>query len=437
MDIIIMGLLIVVIIVVFYVYRTLTKRLKNISRDLQNADNLNQHVDSLHQHVDALHKTMHAVHGGIHQSVNQLFANRVVLSANNFDENTLPEQLYVFALPHIKNKTVLDLNADTGYGCNFMFKYGFVKSIVGFDNDEAIIKYANDNYANQQVQFRAGAIHQLPFSSGQFDVILYKYEHSDPYELSLSLQSLSNILKPDNLLIVISDNQQKKRQLIIDSGYEIQGEYAQYSEYDNDKVEVLSENNKNDPEIKVIYVLKNNNTNKNTISDENIHNIYQLNQQYLKNNDLLLINPNGLRSLETLQNMNLCKQISVQTNNPEQVNIFRSNNQNINVKDSITGKITHADQQFNTLISLQEHADMEHISECQRVLKDDGCLILNITDNFAKTVQELSKEFSIIDIYAHDTQNQTVVYLAEFSETIMKPEYNLLTITARKQNQGG
>ncbi|MGC5325787.1 class I SAM-dependent methyltransferase [Brevibacillus sp. SYSU BS000544] len=112
---------------------------------------------------------------------------------------------YYFATPYIQGR-VLDIACGTGYGCHMVAKERKreVKEIVGVDNDQETLAYANVEYNHQKVTYMLGdAIDpQLPEKLGLFDTIL-SFETIEHVENDqIFMDNLYRMLKPGGVLVL-------------------------------------------------------------------------------------------------------------------------------------------------------------------------------------------------------------------------------------------
>ena len=114
---------------------------------------------------------------------------------------------YYFATPYVQGR-VLDIACGTGYGCHMVAKERKreVTHIVGVDNDEQTIRYANIEYNHQKVTYLVGnAVDPtLPDELGMFDTIL-SFETIEHVEDDRTfMDNLYRMLKPGGTLVLSS-----------------------------------------------------------------------------------------------------------------------------------------------------------------------------------------------------------------------------------------
>lgn len=114
---------------------------------------------------------------------------------------------YYFATPYVQGR-VLDIACGTGYGCHMVAKERKreVNEIIGVDNDEETIFYANHEYYHQKVTYRLGdAIDpKLPEQLGMFDTILSFETIEHVEDDQLFMDNVYRMLKPGGKLVLSS-----------------------------------------------------------------------------------------------------------------------------------------------------------------------------------------------------------------------------------------
>ncbi len=104
---------------------------------------------------DAIWMMSEEVHSYVISSNGQVM-ERIIESS--VPKSTLDEHLnrYKFALPHVKNKNILDMACGTGYGTNHLQRYGGISSALGIDFDPIAVRYAQLKYSSNLVSFVQG-----------------------------------------------------------------------------------------------------------------------------------------------------------------------------------------------------------------------------------------------------------------------------------------
>ncbi len=110
---------------------------------------------------------------------------------------------YVFALPFVENKRVLDIACGTGYGVGLL--RSAARFVVGVDIDaEAAREAKNECGENAEVLLGNGL--GLPFEAEVFDVITSFETLEHLHERRAFLGELHRVLKPDGKLILSTPN---------------------------------------------------------------------------------------------------------------------------------------------------------------------------------------------------------------------------------------
>ncbi|MGZ4123886.1 MAG: class I SAM-dependent methyltransferase [Tumebacillaceae bacterium] len=114
---------------------------------------------------------------------------------------------YYFATPYIEGR-VLDLACGTGYGCHMVAKdrKREVTEVVGVDNDQETLTYANREYNHQKVTYTLGSATdpQLPEQLGLFDTILSFETIEHVEDEHTFMENVYQMLKPGGTLVLSS-----------------------------------------------------------------------------------------------------------------------------------------------------------------------------------------------------------------------------------------
>lgn len=108
---------------------------------------------------------------------------------------------YIFALPLVNGKNVIDLACGEGYGSQMLAR--MAKSVVGIDIDKETIAHANKKYKSDNLTFIQGSILQIPFTEeNKFDIVVCfeAIEHIENHKKMLS--EVKRVLKKDGILII-------------------------------------------------------------------------------------------------------------------------------------------------------------------------------------------------------------------------------------------
>jgi len=110
---------------------------------------------------------------------------------------------YVFALPYVENKNVLDIACGTGYGLGFLKSKA--KRVTGVDVDvEAAREARRECSENATVLLGDGL--ELPFFDSSFDVVTSFETLEHVHERGRFLEELCRVIRPDGRLILSTPN---------------------------------------------------------------------------------------------------------------------------------------------------------------------------------------------------------------------------------------
>ncbi len=129
--------------------------------------------------------------------------------ANVFEAGTLSPYWgehtarYSFALPHIKDKKVLDIACGTGYGLAFLKRSAHF--VTGVDVDIEAAKQAS-NECDKKASVLLGDGTNLPFHDESFDVVTSFETLEHLHERTLFLSELKRVLKTNGLLVLSTPN---------------------------------------------------------------------------------------------------------------------------------------------------------------------------------------------------------------------------------------
>lgn len=111
---------------------------------------------------------------------------------------------YVFALPHVANRCVLDVACGTGYGLPLLQSQAHF--VAGADIDWQAIKSAQAKIVANSAAVLVGSGIALPFADNSFDVIT-SFETLEHLESRLKfLAELHRVLKPDGICLISTPN---------------------------------------------------------------------------------------------------------------------------------------------------------------------------------------------------------------------------------------
>jgi len=110
---------------------------------------------------------------------------------------------YLFTLPFIKGKRVLDLASGEGYGANLLAKEAL--EVVGIDISDEAVAHANRIYAKENLSFKTGSIEAIPLDT-LFDVVvcfeaIEHIQHQDQL-----CKEVKRLLKKEGIFLVSTPN---------------------------------------------------------------------------------------------------------------------------------------------------------------------------------------------------------------------------------------
>jgi len=100
--------------------------------------------------------------------------------------------------------SLLDLGCSTGIIANILSKK-FAR-VVGIDIDKTAIKYANENFSSENLQFAIGDVMCTGFRDEYFDVIICAHVYEHVPDASLLLSEINRILKPGGVCYFAAAN---------------------------------------------------------------------------------------------------------------------------------------------------------------------------------------------------------------------------------------
>ena len=112
---------------------------------------------------------------------------------------------YLWAADLAPGLNVLDAGCGTGYGIKILEQAG-AKRIIGVDISEDAVTDASKSNGGPRVEVRQGDVRALPFSQGEFDLVVCfeVIEHVD--EPDLVLDELARVLTPEGILCISTPN---------------------------------------------------------------------------------------------------------------------------------------------------------------------------------------------------------------------------------------
>lgn len=115
---------------------------------------------------------------------------------------------YEFASQLTQGKRVLDAACGTGYGADILSKYA--QEVHAIDISDDAIKYAQDNYKKENLNFKVADIENLPFKDNYFDIVVSfeTIEHVNKEKQKNFLSEIKRVLKDDGILIMSTPNRE-------------------------------------------------------------------------------------------------------------------------------------------------------------------------------------------------------------------------------------
>lgn len=111
---------------------------------------------------------------------------------------------YVTASRVVKNKKVLDLGCNTGYGTRILFD--LAKQIVGVDVSENAISFAKNEYGHLGITFKQIDGKRLPFDDDTFDVIASFQVIEHIVDHSKYIGEIQRVLAPNGVVLFTTPN---------------------------------------------------------------------------------------------------------------------------------------------------------------------------------------------------------------------------------------
>jgi len=133
-----------------------------------------------------------------------------LIQTNNFQTieqyclHLIHQKAYLEASIFAKDKIVLDLGCNIGYGTNILSNHA--KTIFGVDISSNAIQMAKVTYQNSNINFKYFDGNTLPFEDNKFDLIVsfQVIEHIVDYDLYFN--EMERVLSPDGIVIFTTPN---------------------------------------------------------------------------------------------------------------------------------------------------------------------------------------------------------------------------------------
>ncbi len=127
--------------------------------------------------------------------------------ADPFDEIAVEHlQRYQSVKSLVRGKAVLDAGSGEGYGTHLLAQTA--AKVVGLDISSEAVENARAVYRRQNLEYRVGSIHELPFPSGSFNVVVSfeVIEHVAEEVQEGFLREARRVLRSDGILVVSTPN---------------------------------------------------------------------------------------------------------------------------------------------------------------------------------------------------------------------------------------
>ena len=113
---------------------------------------------------------------------------------------------YYFAQSFCKEKRILDIGCNIGYGANVLGKVA--KEVVAIDFDNKALDFARNNYAAPNIRFKQTEAKILPFESKCFDIVtsFQVIEHIRPADISRYLNEINRVLNKNGIALFTTPN---------------------------------------------------------------------------------------------------------------------------------------------------------------------------------------------------------------------------------------
>lgn len=125
------------------------------------------------------------------------------VSASEGELYRFHKERYLFAIPSVKNKIVLDVACGTGYGTDLLVRKGKSKKVIGLDYDKKTISECKKTCKGEFIE---GDATNLPFEDNYFDIVVSFETIEHIIDYNLFLKEIKRVLKKDGLVIMSTPN---------------------------------------------------------------------------------------------------------------------------------------------------------------------------------------------------------------------------------------
>jgi len=133
-----------------------------------------------------------------------------LIQINNFKTieqyclHLIHQKAYHEASIYAKDKIVLDLGCNIGYGTNILSNHA--KTIFGVDISSNAIQTAKETYQNSNINFKYFDGNTLPFEDNKFDLIVSFQVIEHIVDYNIYLNEMKRVLSPDGNVILTTPN---------------------------------------------------------------------------------------------------------------------------------------------------------------------------------------------------------------------------------------
>lgn len=111
---------------------------------------------------------------------------------------------YEFAIPYVVNKHVIDLACGTGYGCGILSSKA--SSVIGIDNSEEAVAYANNNYQRKNISYKMSDVVKTSLPAKSADVITSFETIEHLADDAAFIKEVYRLLKTNGIFIMSTPN---------------------------------------------------------------------------------------------------------------------------------------------------------------------------------------------------------------------------------------
>ncbi len=117
---------------------------------------------------------------------------------------TMVKVLSDFFKQELKNLTLLDVSASTGIIDNYLAD--FFKKVIGIDIDENAVKFSQENFKKDNLEFKISDAMKMDFSDNSFDVVICAQTYEHVPDAKKLMQEIYRVLKPGGVCYFSAGN---------------------------------------------------------------------------------------------------------------------------------------------------------------------------------------------------------------------------------------